>query len=131
MLALLRAFPLIGALVASFGSVAIVGAGFAVWNRFIDNPGIVREQRAICVSEVEAAAAKATREEQARQFRIAERATEQALREEAEQRAQHEASIGKLTEEIKRYEAQRLGEGRACPLTDGDLVFLNGGMLRD
>lgn len=122
----LKLGPIAAGLLGGVGSIAVVGAGFWLWNTFVDNPGIVREQRAICVSEVEKAAAIATREEQRRQFDIAERATQRALEEEAEQRARHESDIGKLTERIKTYEAQRLGEGRACPLTSDDIDFLNG-----
>lgn len=124
MLGLIRAFPLLATVVSAFGSTAIVGGAFWIWNRFVDNPGIVREQRAICVSEVEGAAARARMEEERRQFEIALSATQRAAEEEARLRAEHESDIGKLTQEIKQYEAQRSSEGRSCPLSGDDILFL-------
>lgn len=106
------------------GSGLSLGAA-KLWNDWIDNPGIVREQQAICLSKVEAAAAKATRDEQLRQFRAGEAATEQFILESqaaADDRAAREALFE--TEE-KAYEERLAKSGKhRCTVDSDDLDFL-------
>jgi hypothetical protein len=75
-----------------------------LWNDWIDNPAVIREQQAICVARVDAAAAKATRDEQLRQFRAGEAATEQFIREAQAAADDQEAVRTMLELEIDRYE---------------------------
>jgi hypothetical protein len=95
----------------------LIGSGLSfgaakLWNDWIDNPGIVREQQAICLSQVEAAAAKATRDEQLRQFRAGEAATEQFLREAQAAADDQEAVRNMLELEIDRYEQALAKSGK-------------------
>jgi threonine dehydratase len=131
MLAILRLlFPSLLSIVGGVGLVAATVAGMSVYNRFIENPQIIAVERARITALVEAAAANARRIEQERQIKIADAAMEQAARTQEALEAAHAESISKLTEEAKRYAAQRLGEGRACPLDSRDIDFLNGLFLR-
>lgn len=115
--------PVLGVLAALIGSGLSLGAA-KLWNDWIDNPSIVREQRAICVAEVEAAAAKATRDEQLRQFRAGEAATEQFIQE-SQLAAEDAAARENLLEmEIKAYEQRLAKSGRQCALDSDDLDFL-------
>lgn len=128
---LLSLGPIAALLIGGLGSGTIVAAGFGVWNNWIENPRIVREQRRICRDEVEAAAILATRAEQARQVRIGEQSVAKAIRDYELLAANHRANLTKLEEEIKRNEAQRLAEGRLCPLAPGDILFLDNGVFHN
>lgn len=122
--------PVAAIVIGLLGGGAVTGAaawfGRGLIFDWFEKPAIVRAERQRCADEVELAAANARRIEQQRQITIANQAMEQAAREEAALEAAHAENVGKLTEELKAYEAQRAGEGRSCPLTDADLRFLLG-----
>lgn len=101
------------------GSGLSLGAA-KLWNDWIDNPGIVREQRAVCLSQVEAAAAKATRDEQLRQFRAGEAATEQFILESQIAADDQEARETLLEMEIKDYEDRLAKSGKTQCRIDAD-----------
>ncbi len=121
--------PIAALLIGGLGSGAIVAAGMSAYNRWIENPRIIAIERERVLSQVEAAAANARRSEQERQVKIADRAMTMAAEAEAALEAQHDADLKKLSERIKAYEQTRLDEGRSCPLSGDDILFLNG--LRD
>jgi hypothetical protein len=105
------------------GSGLSLGAA-KLWNDWIDNPSIVREQQAICLSKVEAAAAKATRDEQLRQFRAGEVATEQFIIESQTAADDQQARESLLEMEIEAYEERLAKSGKQCSLDSDDLDFL-------
>lgn len=109
--------------------VGLLGSGLSLgaaklWNDWIDNPGIVREQQAVCLSKVEAAAAKATRDEQLRQFRAGEVATEQFIIESQSAADDQQARETLLEMEIEAYEQRMAKSGKQCSLDSDDLDFL-------
>lgn len=105
----------------SFGGTWIIRGWWFDW---FEAPAIIREQRAICTAEVTAAAAEATRNEQARQFAIGERATEQFLRRQAEANADIQAQIDVIEQENRDYEKRLQASGRMCGLDADDLDYL-------
>lgn len=122
---LLGLSPAVLAVVAGLlGSGLSLGAA-KLWNDWFDNPGIVREQQAVCLSQVEAAAAKATRDEQLRQFRAGEVATEQFIQEAQAAADDQQAVRDMLETEIERYEQTLAKSGkRQCAVDTDDLDFL-------
>lgn len=112
------------AIVGVMAGATVCGAGFWVWNGLIDNPALIRIERARCAAEVEAAAAKATRDEQIRQMRIGELATAQAAAEEQQDRQQQDASSSTLARENADYAQQRNDRGPSCSLDGRDIAYL-------
>lgn len=121
---LLGLSPPVLAIVAGLAGSGLALGGAKLWNDWIDNPGIVREQQAICLSKVEAAAAKATRDEQLRQFRAGEAATEQFIIESQSAADDQQAVRDMLEMEIERYEQVLAKSGKRCTLDGDDLDFL-------
>jgi hypothetical protein len=110
--------------------VSALGAGGMAWVArglafaWFERPAIIREQQAIAALEVTAAAAKATRDEQLRQFHIGEAAAERHLQAQLQADADRQAERQTIEMEIRTYE-QRMAEiGRACALDADDLDFL-------
>lgn len=123
--ALLGLSPAVLGIVAALAGSGLSLGGAWLWNSWIDNPGIVREQRAICLSQVEAAAAKATRDEQLRQFRAGEAATEQFIIESQEAADDQQAVRDMLETEIERYEQALAKSGKTqCAISSDDLGVL-------
>jgi hypothetical protein len=121
---LLGLSPAVIAILAGLAGSGLALGGAKLWNDWIDNPGIVREQQAVCLSKVEAAAAKATRDEQLRQFRAGEVATEQFIQE-AQAAADDQQAVRDMLEmEIERYEQVLAKSGKRCTLDGDDLDFL-------
>lgn len=115
-------FPkaLIGAAFAA--GLAVAGAGSWAVNEWIENP-IVRaaeQQKAVAIAE--AAAAKATRDEQLRQFRIGEAEANRAELARRENEAWHQAQLDLLNTEIADYVAQ----AQKHSLDQCDLDFIGG-----
>jgi hypothetical protein len=98
------------AAVAVAGIVAGVGL-YSAYDILVDDPGIIAAERTRCVAEAEAAAAKATRDEQARQFRLGEQAFQQAYVQDQEDRAWQEARVELLQQENADYERERAATG--------------------
>jgi hypothetical protein len=117
---LLGLSPAVLSIVMALAGSGITLTGAKLWNDWIDNPGIVREQRAICLSQVEAAAAKATRDEQLRQFRAGEAATEQFILESQEAADDQQAVRDMLEMEIERYEQALEKSGKHQCRIDAD-----------
>lgn len=114
----------LGIVAALAGSGLSLGAA-KLWNDWIDNPAIVREQQVVCLSKVEAAAAKATRDEQLRQFRAGEAATEQFIQEAQAAADDQQAVRDMLETEIERYEQALAKSGKhRCTVDSDDLDFL-------
>ncbi|WDQ98204.1 hypothetical protein PSC71_13295 [Devosia sp. J2-20] len=112
---------------------ALVGGGAGWMARglvvdHIETPRVIEQQVEICTLTTEAVAAKATRDEQLRQFQIAERATQTFI--EQSQLAADDAQAARdlLEMEIKENEQRRrgqAGEGRLdCGLDAADLELL-------
>ena len=112
------------AAVGVMAGAAVCGAGFWAWNGLVDNPTLVRIERARCAAEVEAAAAKATRDEQIRQMRVGERATAEAAERELQDRQQQDASAAELARENSDYAQQRSDRGPSCALDGRDIAYL-------
>lgn len=102
--------------------MAVAGAGGWALNEWVENPLIRKAEQEKAVSIAEAAAAKATRDEQLRQFRIGERQANAAELEARETEAWHQARIDLLNQEIADYEA-RSDKHR---LDQCDLDFIDG-----
>lgn len=131
MLQLLKLIPIVPALVGLLSAGGGVGAGWWAHGFIFDTftrPAIVREQEAICLERVTAAAEKAKLAEQLRQFRIGERVTNDFLAKEREDAAWAAARVQVIQQEIDNYESQ-LATDHACALDQRDLDFLGG--LRD
>lgn len=127
MLALLARFgpALIPALIGAIPALAAGWFAHGVKFDWFDRPAIVREQQAICLSKVEAAAAKATRDEQLRQFRAGEAATEQFIQESQEAADDQEARETLLEMELKAYEERLAKSGKTqCRIDADDLSVL-------
>lgn len=121
---LLGLSPAVIALLAGLAGSGLALGAARLWNDWIDNPGIVREQQAVCLSKVEAAAAKATRDEQLRQFRAGEVATEQFIIESQIAADDQQARESLLEMEIEAYEQRLAKSGKQCSLDSDDLDFL-------
>lgn len=115
--------PLLGGL---GGGIAVAGAGFWAWNNWVDNPGIVRTQQAICLSQVEKAASDARRIEQQRQYDAGRLAAEDFIKKQLAAEALRQTQVEELENEITAYEKRIIAEGRSCRVTADDLDFLNG-----
>lgn len=116
--------PAVAVILGLIGGGGLALGGAKLWNDWIDNPGIVRQQQAICQSEVEAAAAKATRDEQLRQFKLGEAATEQFIKESQTAADDQRAKTDVLELEIEQYEQRLSAAGRKCNLDTLDLDLL-------
>lgn len=112
------------AVVGVMSGATVCGAGFWLWNSLIDNPALIRIERTRCAAEVEAAAAKATRDEQIRQMRIGEKATAEAAAQEQQARQQQDASSSALARENFDYAQQRSDRGPSCALDGRDIAYL-------
>lgn len=122
---LLGLSPSVIAIVAALAGSGLAFGAAKLWNDWIDNPGIVREQQAVCLSKVEAAAAKATRDEQLRQFRAGEAATEQFIIESQVAADDQQARETLLEMEIKAYEQRLAKSGKAqCSIDADDYLLL-------
>lgn len=115
--------PMIGGAV---GSLALAAPVFWMWNNWFDNPGIVREQQAICVAKVEAAAAFARMREEQRILAAGRIAAEEFIKAQLEAERQRLAVVEELENEITAYEKRLIAEGRSCRVTADDLDFLTG-----
>lgn len=118
--------PLLATLgiVCAMAGASVAGGGFWLWNGLVDNPGLVRSERARCAGEVEAAAARATRDEQRRQVAAGEAAVEAAAREDEQQRRSEDARASQLARENADYAQQRRDRGLSCALDGRDLLYL-------
>ena len=114
----------IGLVVVALSSASVAApAGWFAYD-LLAKPGVIREQQVICRGEVEAGAAKATRDEQLRQFRAGEFAAEQFIHRGQEAADDAQAKTDLLELEIEHY-AQRVAETRAvCSLDIDDLRLL-------
>lgn len=112
------------ALIAAAFAAGLAVAGAAGWaiNEWVDNPAIRKAAAAEAALEATAAAARATRDEQLRQFRIGEQADNAAELDRRDNEAWQQARIELLKGEIARYAAQRKNRG----LDLCDLAFLDG-----
>lgn len=108
------------------GGVAIASAGFWAWNNWVDNPGIVRTQEAICLATVEKAASEAQMIEERRIYDASRRAAEEMIAIQLEAERQRLEEVQELENEITAYEKRLIAEDRSCRLTADDLDFLNG-----
>jgi len=118
--------PQIIMLVCGLGGGAVALAGAKVWNDVIDNPGIRREETAICLARVERTAADAKLAEAQRQYAAGRAAAETLLKTQLEAEVTRQAQIKGLENDIAAYERRARAEGRSCPLDAGGLDFLNG-----
>ena len=111
------------ALAALVGS----GAGWAARGLVVDRieiPRVIEQQVEICTLTTQAVAAKATRDEQLRQFQIGERVTQTFIEQSTQAADDAQAERDLLELEIENY-AQRMREsGRFCALDAGDLELL-------
>lgn len=90
----------------------------------IEIPRVITQQAEICAAETSAVAARATREEQMRQFKIADRAAAQFDQRSKAAADDRQAEREVLEMEIEHY-AQRVREtGRVCALDADDLALL-------
>lgn len=115
--------------------VALVGTG-AGWTarglvvEHIEIPRVIEQQVEICTKTTESVAAKATRDEQLRQFQIGERATQTSIEQSKAAADDAQAERDLLEMEIEHY-AQRVREGDGgtvrkvvCSLDADDLDLL-------
>lgn len=113
--------------------VAGLGGGgllFHAYNVFVDNPAIVKIEQERAAAIAEAAAAKATREEQLRQFQIAERAANAFYEKQLEDAAFEAAREELYRQEIEDYERELAALNRSFALTQRDLDFLDGRLVQ-
>ena len=112
---------------AAFAALVGSGAGWTARGLVVDHieiPRIIEQQVEICTETTTAVAAKATRDEQLRQFQIGERATQTFIEQSASAADDAQAERDLLELEIENY-AQRVREnGRLCALDAGDLELL-------
>lgn len=112
--------PLIGGF---SGGAAVAGAGFWAWNNWVDNPGIVRTQEAVCVARVEKAASDARRIEQQRQLDAGRASAEAFIKTQLEAERQRQQIVEGLENEIASYETRLREQGRSCAVTADDLRY--------
>lgn len=117
-------------LVLLIGAMPAVTAGWfargVIFER-IERPALIRTQEQICTAEVQAAAAQARAEEQLRQFRAGEQATESFIRQSQRVEAARAADQALLQQEVDRYAVELAKRDRLCGLTSEDLIFLGAG----
>lgn len=113
-------------LISSLSGAGLALTGAKLWNDWVDNPGIVRTQEAICLSRVETAASEARRLEQYRQYAAGRAAAEEFIKQQLAAEKERQAQIEELENEITAYEQRLTEEGRSCRLSPSDLQFLNG-----
>lgn len=90
----------------------------------IEIPRVITQQAEMCAAETATVAARATRDEQLRQFKIADRAAEQFDQRSQAAADDRQAEREVLEMEIEHY-AQRVREsGRVCALDADDLALL-------
>lgn len=102
--------------------LAVAGAGSWAVNEWIENPILRAAEQAKAVAIAETAAAKATRDEQLRQFRVAEAEANRAELARREDEAWHQAQLDQLNQEIADYVAQAPKHS----LDQCDLDFIGG-----
>ena len=98
-------------LAAGVSGGAFTAAGWWAYDTFIDDPQIVRIEQAKAASLMEAAAAKATRDEQARQFKVGEVQFQKSYERALEDEAWQQAKVNLLQAEIADYERERQAAG--------------------
>lgn len=122
---------IIWTLIGGFRGVLIAGAvaaatiaTAAVYDRLIDDPGVVRTARAGFVLESERDALVARLAEEHRQRKAAETASDWLRIEIAGRDAQAAIDAEKTELEIADYEKKLANAGRSCSLDDADIDWL-------
>lgn len=127
--------PSVGMMIgAALVALAGTGAGWTARGLVVDHieiPRVIEQQVEICTQTTEAVAAKATRDEQLRQFRIGEGATQTFIEQSKVAADDAQAERDLLEMEIEQYE-QREPKGGVdtadrkiiCGLDAGDLDLL-------
>lgn len=119
-----RLSPVLAIVLGLMGGTGLTLGATKLWNDWVDNPSIIRTERAVCTAEVAAAAAKATRDEQLRQFRMGEAATNEFIKE-TQAAADDAVAQRDLQEmEIEQYEKRIATTDRQCGLDSDDLRLL-------
>lgn len=119
-----------GWVMIAVAALAAVPASYVGWVtrgfvfEWIEKPALVHQQQELCTAEVEKAAAEARAAEQLRQFRAAELATEQFIRQSESAADDRQAEMDVLQLEVERYAQLLSDRGRVCPLDRDDLTFL-------
>lgn len=121
---LLALSPAVLGVIAALGGGVAAGAGFWLYDTFVDDPYIRKtEQDACTIRTMDAAnrAEKAERDRQAASVRAAQQAYNAAL---AAQETARRASEAQKEQEISNYERTLELAGRSCPLSVDDLNWL-------
>lgn len=118
--------PPIVAIVFALIGTSVSGAAFALWNHWIDNPAIVRVQQAVCLAQVEKAAAEAVRLEEYRRYTAGRQAAEDFMRRQLELETNWQQAIEEAERDTERFRQLLQEKGGSCPVTADHLEYLTG-----
>jgi hypothetical protein len=129
MLASLRTAAGIAVLILGlFAGGTLSGAGFWLWNQFVENPRIIAVERAaqeaICTLKTQDAARQAERIERDRQQAASALALSNYQSQYEARERLRQSVIEQLEQEISDYEHKLSASGRSCPLTADDVEWL-------
>lgn len=126
MLGLIRALPLVAAIVLPLlGGGLGTGAAWLWWS-WVELPHALDKQKAVLTSEFEARAEKARADEERRRAALVDRLSAQFQQQQAAEDAQQQLALDLLNQRIADYETG--DSDAACRLTQPRLDFLLGGV---